>query len=552
MTKPNTDLHLEQNRKNDFARRVRLNQHKLTSDLKSPYDFIVCGAGTSGCVVAARLAADPNTHVLLLEAGGTDEKDLVMNPNIWPMTLGTELDWGFVAQPNPRLNGRAIGYSMGKVLGGGSSINVSTWSRGHQADWDFYASESADPSWSYAAVLDLYRRRVEAWAGSPDPDYRGTHGAVHVQPPPDPHPFSVALLESAESVGLERFPNSNGRMMEGVGGCAFIDETVRDGERHSIFRSYVYPIMNQPNITVLTGALVARILFDRDRATGVEFQYQGKNLRAEATREVILSLGAINTPKLLMQSGIGDETELNRATIPVRNVLPGVGRNLHDHVAFGIVWENSGKPLPPIPRSQTSCFWKTRASLEAPNFYVYSHGGPDFTPENAARFQPPASCWSLSGGMRPKSRGTIHLTGSDPSDPISIDTNYLGDSQDLEDLITGLSLAREIGNSSALQPFTAREVAPGVLSVAELEQFFRDGLGTHWHQSGTAKMGRDAMSVVDNKLKVYGVDGLRIADASILPRVTTGNTMAPCVIIGERAADALRDHKVELASASST
>ena len=546
MTKPNTDLHLDQNGKSDFALRVRLNQQKLTFDLKSRYDFIVCGAGTSGCVVAARLAADPNIHVLLLEAGGTDEKDLVMNPNHWPMTLGTELDWGFVAQPNPNLNGRAIAYSMGKVLGGGSSINVSTWSRGHRADWDLYASESDDPAWSYPAVLDLYRQRIEAWVGSPDPDYRGSHGTVHVQPAADPHPFSVALLEGAESVGLERFPNSNGRMMEGVGGCAFIDETVRNGKRQSIFRSYVYPIMDQPNITVLTGALVARILFNRDRATGVEFQYQGKNLRADATREVILSLGAIHTPKLLMQSGIGDEAELKSANISVRNVLPGVGRNLHDHVAFGCVWENAGEPSPRIPRSQTSCFWKTRAELEAPNFYVYSHGGPDFTPENAARFQPPASCWSLSGGMRPNSRGTIHLTGPDPSDPVSIDINYLGDSQDLEDLITGLSMAREIGNSAALQRFTAREVAPGALSVAELEQFFRNGLGTHWHQSGTAKMGRDAMSVVDGQLKVYGVDGLRIADASILPRVTTGNTMAPCVVIGEFAAAALRnDHKLE-------
>jgi len=530
----------------NFAERVHLNQQKLAAELKSHYDFIICGAGTSGSVVAARLAADPKIQVLLLEAGGTDETDLVTNPNRWPMTLGSELDWGFVTEPNPNLNGRAIGYSMGKVLGGGSSINVSTWSRGHRADWDFYASESDDPSWSYPAVLDLYRGRVEAWAGSPDPDYRGTHGTVHVQPAADPHPFSVALLEGAESVGLERFPNSNGRMMEGVGGCAFIDETVRDGKRQSIFRSYVYPIMDQSNITVLTGALVARILFNRDRATGVEFQYQGKELRADAAREVILSLGAIHTPKLLMQSGIGDEAELKKANISVRNVLPGVGRNLHDHVAFGCVWENAGEPSSRIPRSQTSCFWKTRATLEAPNFYVYSHGGPDCTPENAARFKPPAACWSLSAGMRPNSRGVIHLTGSDPADPVSIDPNYLDDPQDLKDLIAGLSFAREIGNSLALRLFTGREVAPGPLSVAELEQFFRNGLGTHWHQSGTAKMGRDAMSVVDGKLKVYGVDGLRLADASILPRVTTGNTMAPCVIIGECAAAALRnDHKLE-------
>jgi len=524
----------------NFAERVRLNQQKLAFHLKSHYDFIVCGAGTSGSVLAARLAADRKTQVLLLEAGGTDETDLVMNPNHWPRALGSELDWGFVAGPNPNLNGRAIGYSMGKVLGGGSSINVSTWSRGHRADWDFYTSESGDPSWSYAAVLDLYRRRIEAWAGWPDPDYRGEHGTVHVQPAADPHPFSVALLEGAESLGLQRFPNSNGQMMEAAGGCAWIDETVLDGKRRSIFRSYLYPIMDQPNITVLTGALATRIRFDCRRATGVDFHYEGKTLRAGATREVILSLGAIHTPKLLMQSGIGDESELKRVGIPVLEALPGVGRNLNDHVAFGCVWENSGRPAPQIPRSQTSCFWKTRTALEAPNFYVYSHGGPDFTPENAARFKPPAACWSLSGGMRPNSRGIIHLTGSDPADPVSIDANYLGDPQDLKDLIAGLSMAREIGNSSALRPFTGREVAPGSVSVAELEQFFRDGLGTHWHQSGTAKMGRDAMSVVDGKLKVYGIDGLRIADASILPRVTTGNTMAPCVVIGEMGAAFLR------------
>ena len=535
----------------DFAERVRVNQQNLASKLKSHYDFIVCGSGTSGSVVAARLAADPNTRVLLLEAGGVDESDLVTNPNRWPMTLGSELDWSFVTEPNPHLNGRAIRYSMGKVLGGGSSINVSTWSRGHRADWDFYASESDDPSWSYAAVLDLYRRRVEAWAGSPDPDYRGTHGKVHVQPAADPHPFSVALLEGAEGLGLERFPNSNGQMMESVGGCAFIDETVRNGKRQSIFRSYMYPLMAQSNTTVLTGALTTRILFDGRRATGIVFHYQGKALRVEATREVILSLGAIHTPKLLMQSGIGDETELKKADIPVLQALPGVGRNLHDHVAFGCVWENSGILSPKTPRSQTSCFWKTRAALEAPNFYVYSHGGPDFTPENAARFKPPASCWSLSAGMRPNSRGVIHLTGSDPSDPVSIDPNYLDDPQDLKDLIAGLNLAREMGNSLALRPFTGREVAPGSISVPELGQFFRDGLVTHWHQSGTAKMGRDVMSVVDGQLKVYGVDSLRIADASILPRVTTGNTMAPCVIIGERAAQFLRnEHQLEASSVS--
>jgi choline dehydrogenase len=173
--------------------------------LKPDYDFIVCGSGSSGSVMAGRLAENPDVEVLLLEAGGSDETDLVTNPNRWPMTLGSELDWGFVAESNPHLNGRGIPYSMGKVLGGGSSINVSTWSRGHRADWDFYATESGELSWDYDAVLELYRRRIEAWAGSPDPDYRGMRGMVHVQSAAEPHPFSFALLEGAESVGLQRF-----------------------------------------------------------------------------------------------------------------------------------------------------------------------------------------------------------------------------------------------------------------------------------------------------------------------------------------------------------
>ena len=262
------------------------------------------------------------------------------------------------------------------------------------------------------AVLDLYRRRIEAWAGSPDPDYRGMRGMVHVQSAAEPHPFSFALLEGAESVGLQRFPNPNGRMMEAAGGCAFVDETVRDGKRQSIFRSYVYPLMDQPNITVLTGALATRILFHRRRATGVEFHYQGKTLRAEATREVILSLGAIHTPKLLMQSGIGDEAELKRVDIPVLQALPGVGRNLHDHVAFGCVWENTDKTLPSVPRSQTACFWKTNAALDAPNFYAYAKQGPDCHPRECSSIQ-------TSGGLLvPGGRHAAEKSGRYPPDGV--------------------------------------------------------------------------------------------------------------------------------------
>lgn len=505
------------------------------------FDFIVCGAGTSGSVIAGRLASNPDVKVLLVEAGGSDELELVMDPNLWVKALGSALDWGFVSKPNAHLNGRAIPYSMGKVLGGGSSINVATWSRGHQVDWDAYAAETDDPSWGYCAILDLYRRRIEDWKGSSDPKYRGSGGPIHVQPAAHPHPFSIALLEGAESTGLQRFENSNGRMMEASGGCAFVDETVHRERRQSVFRSYTYPWMSQANLTVLTGALVTRIFFEARRATGVEVQYKGRLLHAEATLEVIVSAGAVQTPKLLMQSGIGDEAELRKFDIPVVQHLPGVGRNLHDHVALGCIWEATAKPLPSAPRSQTACFWKTDATLDAPNFFTYARAGSFATPENQAHFKPPASSWSLAIGMRPASRGAVHLTGPNASDPLQIQANYLADSRDLRDWMIGIRLAREIGNTGALRSYAKREVAPGHLNEADLVRFVRNGLSTFWHQSGTARMGREAMSVVDSKLKVYGVEGLRVADASIMPRVTTGNTMAPCVVIGERAAALLQD-----------
>jgi choline dehydrogenase len=526
----------------EIASRIRKNQGELTAGFGGQFDFIVCGAGTSGSVVAGRLAANPAVKVLLLEAGGTDELELVMNPNFWVKTLQSDLDWGFIAEKNPYLNGRAIPYSMGKALGGGSSINVGTWSRGHQADWDAYAAEVDDPRWGYEAVLNLYRNRIEDWTGSPDPKYRGTGGPMHVQTPASPHPFSNALLEAAESAGLQRFENSSGRLMEAEGGCAFIDEIVHDEKRQSAFRSYTHPLMDQPNLTVMTDAMITRILFEGQRATGVEFLFQGRLLRVTAALDIVLSLGAIQTPKLLMQSGIGDEAELGKFNIPVVQKLPGVGRSLHDHVALGCVWEAPGNILPSAPRSQGVCFWKTEPSLDAPNYYAYARPGAAISPENQAIFTPPAFTWSLSTGMRPASRGAIHLTGPSPSDPLRIEANYLADSSDLKHLMLGIERAREIGNAAAFRPYTTREVAPGTLNKADLERFIRNGLLTFWHQCGTAKMGRDAMSVVDGRLKVYGVENLRIADASILPRVTTGNTMAPCVVIGEQAAAILQGH----------
>ncbi len=526
-----------------FAERVRVNQAKLTSELRPHYDFIVCGSGSSRSVVARRLVENPDVSVLLLEAGGSDDVPSVMEAGQWPANLGSDRDWAFQAQPNPHLNGRSIPMNMGKVLGGGSSINAMVWARGHKNDWDYFASEAGDPAWSYESVLNIYRR-IEDWRGAPDPKYRGTGGPVFVQPEADPSPVALAMLEGTRSVGIPTFENQNGRMMEGAGGSSIVDLRVRDGKRESVFRSYTFPYMDQPNLTVLTHALVTRITFEGKRATGVECIFSGKTHRISAGHEVMLSLGAIETPKVLMQSGIGDEIELQRHGIPLVQHLPGVGQNFQDHPAIGCVWEYQ-KPLPPRVGSVTF-FWKSDPNLDTPDIQTFQTEVPFAAAEMLARFNAPAGSWSMFAGVvRPKSRGRIRLTGPNPMDAVQIETNMMSHPDDLKAAIACVQLCREIGNSAALRPFTKREVMPGNLKGAALENFIRDSVVTFWHQTCTAKMGRDSMSVVDANLKVYGIENLRIADGSVMPRVTTGNTMAPCVIIGERAGEILKaDHKL--------
>ena len=301
--------------------------------------------------------------MLLLEAGGSDDTDLVSDTDKWPMNLGGENDWGFVTEPNPDLAGRSLLYSMGKVLGGSSSINVATWSRGHEADWDMYAAESGDTAWGYKAVLDLYRGRVEDWKGVADPEFYGIGGPMHVQPVGSPDAFSLALLDAAESVGVMRFPNSGGQMMKSSGGAAIVDNIIHNGKRQSVYRSYVYPRLLQPNLTVLTKALATRILFEGKRAVGVEFEHNGELRQARAVSEVVVSLGAIQTPKLLMQSGIGDQDELRKfdiarlgstclvwekiCTITLRLLSSG-RRPMHlCHRMQEVPRLRSGRPIPP-------------------------------------------------------------------------------------------------------------------------------------------------------------------------------------------------------------
>jgi choline dehydrogenase len=517
--------------------RVRANQEKLSAELKSRYDFIVCGSGSSGSVVARRLAENPDVTVLLLEAGGNDDIPNVMEAAQWRTNLGSERDWNFQAQPNARLNGRSMPMNMGKVLGGGSSINAMYWVRGHRTGWDFFASEAGDMAWNYESVKSIYRR-IEDWSGEPDPEHRGTGGPVFVSPA-HLQPIGSAMCESARSMRIPTFENLNGRMMEGEGGCSAAEFRIQDGRRLSIFRSYTFPYMDRPNLTVLAHATVTRLILEGKQTSGVEIAYNSKVHRIRGA-EVVLALGAINTPKVLMQSGIGDQSELQRLGIPLVQHLPGVGQNFQDHLAFAsCVWECQQPVEGSGNVGQAVVFWKSDPSLETPDIQIFQglHSEVAKLPASAD------SMIMVPSIVRPKSRGHLRLTGPDPLDPIEIHANIFGDPADLNALTTAIELCRDLANSDIFRPFLKREITPGRLNGFALEQTVRNSVSTIWHQSCTAKMGRDPMSVVDSRLKVYGIDNLRIADASIIPRISTGNTMAPCVVIGERCAEMLKaDH----------
>lgn len=511
----------------------------LPPEIAPRYDFVVCGSGSSGSVVARRLAENFDVTVLLLEAGGTDDVPTVQDPSQWPLNLGSQRDWGFVSQPIAHLNGRSISLTMGKVLGGGSSINVMAWARGHSSDWDHFAAEAGDESWGYQSVLEIYRR-IEDWHGPTDPD-RGVGGPALVAPPPEPNLLAAAIVEGALSVGIPSYESNNSAMMVADGGASLIDLRLRNKLRQSMFRSYVYPLLHRANLTVLTGATVTRLVFAANRATGVEFSCGGMSHGVAAGTEVIVSLGAINTPKVLMQSGIGDADELRRFGIPVVSHLPGVGRNYQDHPRIDCVWEYR-EPLEPRNNAgEAMVLWKSDALLEAPDLQICVAELPLSSAENTATYGLPQHGWTACAGvLRPKSRGRVRLTGPNPADPVAIEDNRLAHDEDFKAALAAVELCREIGNSAPVQRFNNREVMPGVLAGQELDRFIRNGTESFWHQSCTAKMGRDTMSVVDGKLKVHGVEGVRIADGSIMPRITTGNTMAPCAVIGERAGDILR------------
>jgi choline dehydrogenase len=517
---------------------IAANQAARRAALRSRYDYIVVGSGASGSVVARRLAEDADTQVLLLEAGGEDLNPGILITETWFFNQGGEFDWNFGAERSPSVNNRSIAQAMGKAIGGGTSINGMVWARGHQHDFDHWAKEAGDDAWGYRNVLDIYRR-IEDWRGAPDPERRGRGGEVFVQPAPNPSAIAPAFLKAAESLGIPTFDDQNGVMQEGPGGAAITNVRIRDGRRLNVASSYLYPVMDQPNLTVLTGAHVNRLTISGGSVAGVEFEWQGKVRTIRASSEVVLSAGAIQTPKILMLSGIGERAELDRFGISTVSHLPGVGRNFQDHpVIGGGLWEAPG-PLPTRNNaSEANLFTRSRPELETPDLHIWQIEGPylsEVTGRHVAE-----NVWSISPGLvRPESRGFLRLKSADPHDAPEIHANMLGDPRDLAALRRSMQITRELGNAEAMKSFVKREILPGDLKGEALDNLIRDGAMSMHHPTCTAKMGQDELSVVDAQLRVYGVKNLRIADGSIMPTITTGNTQAPCVIIGERMAEIL-------------
>jgi choline dehydrogenase len=507
------------------------------SQLLKTYDVIVCGAGCSGSVVARRLSDNPNIRVLLIEAGGDDQRPSVQNASRWFENLGGDTDWSFRAEANPLINSRSIPQSMGKVLGGGSSINAMIWARGHKRDWDYFAKASGDPAWGYDSVLDIYRR-IEDWRGTPD-QRRGVSGIVTVTQSATPSPLAAALLEAAHAIGIPTFDSPNGAMMEAKAGAARADLRLENGRRLSVFGSYVRPVLYRPNLTVLTAAHVLRVLFDRRRATGVEVITHGERHVVHASAQVVLSLGAINTPHILMLSGIGDRRMLAEHNIEVVHYLPGVGADLQDHTNFPVVWEHSASIAPRDSGTEAMLYVASPEARDGPDILMCQAEFPFCSPE-AGRHGIPKHGWSLVAALaQPRSRGCVLLRSADPLDKPIIDLNVLSHPEDIRLAKTAVELSRQIGAAKSFARLETREAVPGSSCPWDADTFIKDSALSFWHQSCTARMGLDSDAVVGANLKVHGLTNLTIADASIMPRITSGNTMAPCVIIGERAADIL-------------
>jgi choline dehydrogenase-like flavoprotein len=523
------------------------------------YDYIIVGGGSAGCTLAARLSEDPAVHVLLLEAGGRDRHPLYHLPaGFARMTKGIG-SWGWHTVPQRHLGGRVLRFTQAKVLGGGSTINAQIYTRGNARDYDAWAEEEGCAGWAYRDVLPYFRRAEhnERFAD----EYHGSGGPLGVSVPINPLPISEAFLRAAQEFGIPYNPDFNGAHQEGIG---HYQVTVRDAHRSSTAVAYLRPALRRPNLTVRTGAATTRIVIEGGRAVGVEIAASGRAERISAGREVILCAGAIGSPRLLLLSGVGPAEHLRAVGIAVAHDLPGVGGNLQDHLDLYAIAECTGDHTydgyirphralwagvqfllfqkGPVASTlfETGGFWFSGPDAAWPD--IQFHLGLGSGIEAGVAKLRHAGVTLNSAYLRPASRGTVRLAGADPAAAPLIDPNYWAEPEDRRRALEGLGMAREILRAPALRPFVLAERLPGpdVTSEAELIAFAHRACKTDHHPVGTCRMGTGPEAVVAPDLRVRGLEGLRVADASVMPRIPSCNTNAPSIMIGEKAADLLR------------
>lgn len=519
------------------------------------YDYIIVGAGSAGCVLANRLTEDPSVRVLLLEAGPPDRKQEISIPAAFAKLFKTEFDWNYSTTPQPRLDNRRVYWPRGKTLGGSSSINAQIYQHGDRLDYDRWA-ELGNTGWGYDDVLPYFKKSENNERGASA--RRGVNGPLNVADPRDANPLTHAFLDAAVEAGVKRNSDFNGGELEGVN---FVQVTQKNGKRWSAADAYLRPALHRPNLKVTTGATILRVLTEGTRAVGVEYLENGRKT-TQTSGDIILSAGAINSPHLLMLSGIGPADHLKKHGIPPVLDLPGVGQNLLDHLMV-ISLHATNRPISLLNAgsignvlkyllfkrgmltsnvAEAIGFVRSRPDLPAPDIEIvfapvlYVKEGLEAPTEHG---------FSLGVVLlQPRSVGSIRLQSGNPLDPPLIDPSYLSDTEDddLRTVVEGVKLVRRIAETKPLADHRVAELAPGAerRSDADLHAFVRDRAQTIYHPVGTCKMGMDDMAVVDSRLRVHGMKGLRVVDASIMPTIPRGHTNAPTMMIAEKAADLMK------------